>query len=63
MTFLIPEFSNLTGLTDAMRNDGRVMKYVSQFTRMNPKQRRESTEAFLARLHELVPLHVPQLIV
>lgn len=50
MTFLIPEYANLTGLTDAMRNDGRVMKYVSQYTRMSPIQRRQSTEAFLARV-------------
>lgn len=36
---LIPELSYLTGLTDNMRNDFKVMKDVAQYTRVTPNQR------------------------
>ena len=38
---LVPELCNLTGLTDDMRSDFRVMKDVAQFTRITPMQRQE----------------------
>ena len=36
---LVPELCNLTGLTDQMKNDFRVMKDVALFTRVTPHQR------------------------
>ena len=36
---LVPELCNLTGLTDQMKNDFRVMKDVALFTRVTPNQR------------------------
>ena len=38
---LVPELCNLTGLTDDMRSDFRVMKDVGQFTRVTPNQRQQ----------------------
>ena len=38
---LVPELCNMTGLTDQMRSDFRVMKDVAQFTRVTPMQRLE----------------------
>ena len=38
---LVPELCNLTGLTDQMRADFKVMKDVAQFTRVTPTQRQE----------------------
>ena len=36
---LIPEFCLMTGLTDAMRADFKIMKEVGAFTRLSPAQR------------------------
>ena len=38
---LVPELCQMTGLTDQMRSDFRVMKDVAQFTRVTPMQRLE----------------------
>ena len=38
---LVPELCKMTGLTDQMRSDFRVMKDVAQFTRVTPMQRLE----------------------
>lgn len=38
---LVPELCNLTGLTDQMKSDFKVMKDVAQFTRVTPMQRQE----------------------
>ena len=38
---LVPELCNLTGLTDQMKADFRVMKDVAQFTRVTPNQRQQ----------------------
>lgn len=35
----IPEFCHLTGLTDTMRNDFKVMKDIATYTRVTPNQR------------------------
>ena len=40
-TILIPELCNMTGLTDQMKADFRVMKDVAQFTRVTPNQRQQ----------------------
>ena len=39
--YLVPELCKMTGLTDQMRSDFRVMKDVAQFTRVTPMQRLE----------------------
>ena len=41
MIYLIPELCSLTGLTDQMKADFKVMKDVAQFTRVTPTQRQE----------------------
>ena len=41
MIYLIPELCTLTGLTDQMKADFKVMKDVAQFTRITPTQRQE----------------------
>ena len=38
---LVPELCNMTGLTDQMKADFRVMKDVAQFTRVTPNQRQQ----------------------
>ena len=38
---LVPELCNMTGLTDQMKADFKVMKDVAQFTRVTPTQRQE----------------------
>ena len=38
---LVPELCNLTGLTDQMKADFKVMKDVAQFTRVTPNQRNQ----------------------
>ena len=38
---LVPELCNLTGLTDQMKADFKVMKDVAQFTRVTPSQRQQ----------------------
>jgi len=44
---LIPELCLLTGMTDAMRADFRIMKEVSNFTRLNPQKRKEAMKKFV----------------
>jgi len=49
---LIPEFCLLTGLTETMRADFKIMKEVGNFTRLTPKQRQEVLHQFLDTLKE-----------
>ena len=44
---LRPELSNLTGLTESMKADFKVMKDVGQFTRIKPSQRQQAMQKFL----------------
>ena len=44
---LVPELCNLTGLTDQMKNDFRVMKDVALFTRVTPNQRQQVSDGFV----------------
>ncbi|KAL3266899.1 hypothetical protein HHI36_011049 [Cryptolaemus montrouzieri] len=44
---LIPELSYLTGLSDAMRSDFKVMKDVSTYTRVTPAQRMNALRTYL----------------
>ncbi|XP_018573756.1 piwi-like protein Ago3 [Anoplophora glabripennis] len=48
MVCLIPELSFLTGLTDTMRSDFRVMKDVAQYTRVTPHQRMAALRTYLS---------------
>lgn len=47
---LIPELCLMTGLTDAMRADFRVMKDVALITRITPQARAESIRKFIQRV-------------
>lgn len=49
---LVPELCNLTGMSDAMRQDFRVMKDVAQYTRLPPPQRQQIVLGFLASIRE-----------
>jgi len=49
---LVPELCLLTGMTDAMRADFRIMKEVSNFTRLNPAKRQESIRKFVVSINE-----------
>lgn len=44
---LVPELCYLTGLTDEMRSDFKVMKDVSMYTRVTPNQRLSALRTFL----------------
>ncbi|KAJ8981325.1 hypothetical protein NQ317_015458 [Molorchus minor] len=50
MVCLIPELCYLTGLTDAMRSDFRVMKDVAQYTRVTPNQRMAALRTYLGNI-------------
>lgn len=49
--YLIPELSRLTGITDKMRNDFRLMKDMSAYTRVDPRTRQAKLMDFNKRLH------------
>uniref|UniRef100_A0A914VYH8 Uncharacterized protein n=1 Tax=Plectus sambesii TaxID=2011161 RepID=A0A914VYH8_9BILA len=49
--YLIPELCNLTGLTDAMRVDRRVMQALAQHTRLSPTKRIQSSLEYLRKFH------------
>ena len=46
---LIPELTYLTGMSDAMRADFRVMKDIAVHTRITPDQRRAFLQKFVQR--------------
>ena len=48
--FLIPELCSMTGLTDFMRADRRVMQDLAQFTRVNPIRRIQDARKHLSAL-------------
>lgn len=52
IVILVPELCNMTGLTDAMRADMRVMKDVAQYTRITPNQRMNALRKFVNSVHE-----------
>ncbi|KAG8319564.1 Piwi-like protein 2, partial [Homalodisca vitripennis] len=47
LLMLIPELCYMTGLTEEMRNDFKVMKDVSNYTRVNPNQRQRLLQDFI----------------
>ncbi|KAG5875466.1 Piwi-like protein Ago3, partial [Gonioctena quinquepunctata] len=52
MVCLIPEISFLTGLTDTMRSDFKVMKDVAQYTRVTPNQRVAALRTYLDNIRK-----------
>ena len=50
--YLVPELCNLTGLTDQMKADFKVMKDVAQFTRVTPNQRQEVSSFYFSWLFD-----------
>jgi len=48
---LVPELCLLTGMTDAMRADFRVMQEVAKFTRISPQKRLENIDNFVRRVN------------
>lgn len=48
---LVPEFCWLTGMTDEMRSDFRVMRDVAEFTRITPQQRKHALNTYLNSVH------------
>uniref|UniRef100_A0A0A9X777 Piwi-like protein 1 n=2 Tax=Lygus hesperus TaxID=30085 RepID=A0A0A9X777_LYGHE len=48
---LIPELCHLSGITDTMRNDNKVMKAIITYSRISPNQRQQALERFLKRIH------------
>ncbi|XP_063698555.1 protein argonaute-3 [Culicoides brevitarsis] len=49
---LVPELTYLTGLTDKMRSDFKIMKDVATCTRITPNQRTGSLRTFIKRVAE-----------
>ncbi len=49
---LVPELCNLTGLTDEMRNNYRIMKEVGSHTRLTPNQREEALQKFIRSVND-----------
>ncbi|XP_046683937.1 piwi-like protein Ago3 [Homalodisca vitripennis] len=47
LLMLIPELCYMTGLTDEFRNDFKVIKDVSMYTRVNPNQRQRLLQDFI----------------
>ena len=52
MLLLIPEFCYLTGITDAMRNDFRIMKDIQGITSLAPTGRRDVIRTFIKKVKE-----------
>ena len=52
--FLVPELCNMTGLTDQMKSNFKVMKDVAQFTRVTPMQRQEVLHIVLHMLQFII---------
>lgn len=47
---LIPEFTNMTGLTDEQRNNFKLTQAISDWTRMRPPKRVDTIEKFSSRM-------------
>jgi aubergine-like protein len=52
IVYLIPELCRMTGLTDAMRANFRLMSALAEHTRMGPNKRIEKLLAFSQRLNQ-----------
>jgi hypothetical protein len=50
MVCLVPELCFLTGLTDEMKNDFRVMKSIAMYTRITPNQRQAALKKFISNI-------------
>lgn len=47
---LVPELCYMTGITDKMRSDFRVMKDIAVYTRLTPQQRNDGLRKFIQNL-------------
>jgi len=45
--YLVPEFCNLTGLTEEMRNNFNLMKEIAIITKPDPNKRLEETKGLI----------------
>ncbi|XP_069194478.1 piwi-like protein Ago3 isoform X2 [Procambarus clarkii] len=54
---LIPELCYMTGMTDDMRSDFRVMKDIAQHTRITPTVRQASLRTFIKNVNETPEAH------
>lgn len=52
MICLVPELCNLTGLTDEIRKDFKMMKAIANHTRVTPQQRYESLKIFIETIRK-----------
>lgn len=52
LIYLVPEHCRMTGLTDAQRANFHLMRSLSEYTRVGPKQRIEKLKRFSERLRE-----------
>ena len=48
--WLVPELCLMTGYTDKIKSDFRIMKEVTKTTKMNPDVRKDKVTAFINRL-------------
>uniref|UniRef100_A0A673CNS0 Piwi-like protein 1 n=1 Tax=Sphaeramia orbicularis TaxID=375764 RepID=A0A673CNS0_9TELE len=49
---LVPELCYLTGLTDKMRGDYRIMKDLDEYTKLNPEQREGRLKRFISNIQK-----------
>lgn len=50
--YLVPELCNLTGLTDRMRADRRVMQALAKHTRLSPQHRFQHSQNYVDSVHQ-----------
>lgn len=48
--YLLPQFCRMTGYTDQIRQDFRLMQAVSKHTKLDPARRKQETENFVRKL-------------
>lgn len=48
--YLVPEMLTLTGLSDAQKNDHRIMTSLNPFTKMTPQRRMQDSSKIIDRL-------------
>lgn len=51
---LVPELCNLTGLTDAMKSDFKLMKALQAHTLVTPEARQKAMVAFVDRINGIL---------
>ncbi|KAM3131412.1 hypothetical protein pb186bvf_016484 [Paramecium bursaria] len=54
ITYLIPELLNMTGLTDKLRSNFRVMKDLAEYTKLEPDQRFNEIKGYQDKLEKVL---------